>query len=70
MRCGDGREKLLSHRLKERHNNLYKNIIAQVATYYKIPSPKLKSEFTYREIVEMYVDVLFVEEKQNTKGAK
>ena len=36
-------------------NHIYTN----VAVFYKIPSPKLKKEYKFSEVKEMYIDLLY-----------
>jgi hypothetical protein len=36
-----------------------KKVVTNVSLYFKIPSPQLKKEYTFRQITEMYVDILY-----------
>jgi len=67
LRCGDGREKFLAPKMKARESNGYRNITAQVSFFYRIPSPQLLNTYTYRQIMEMYADIKFVQDKADKK---
>ena len=48
--------------IKDRDSPL-KHMYTNVAVFYKIPSPRLRKEYTFSEIKEMYIDILYYNKK-------
>lgn len=54
---------LFYFQLKELDNNLLKHIWANVSIFYKIPPPDLKRKYTFSEVKDMYINVIYYQEK-------
>jgi len=45
--------------VKNIDENILKYIVTNVSVFFKIPSPKIRKEYSMREIIEMFIDILY-----------